>query len=75
LTATVAHNPKTSPSALASEGLRRRPSMPSQGGADRRRLAVVDMSSSDHGHGSAASTSTTMPNDSIHSRRGIERPN
>jgi hypothetical protein len=53
------------------EGVRRRSSIPSAGGMDKRRLVIVDMSSSDHGHGSAAST---MRNGSIHSRRGIERP-
>lgn len=71
-TATPATAKKQRPfaSAPTSAGLRSRPSLPSVGGSDRRRLA---MSSSEHGHGSVDSTSTTRHN-SIRSRRGIERP-
>jgi hypothetical protein len=65
-TTALAHKHKTS-SSSALEGVRRRSSIPSAGGMDRRRLAIVDMSSNEHGHGAPR-------NGNIHSRRGIERP-
>lgn len=68
-TTALAHKHKTS-SSSALEGVRRRSSIPSAGGMDRRRLAIVDMSSNDHGHDITGATR----NGSIHSRRGIERP-
>ena len=67
-TATLAQKLKVSPS-LASVEMRRRPSLPLVGGTDRRRLAIVDTSSSDHGHGN-----TTTRKHSIRARRGIEGP-
>jgi hypothetical protein len=70
VSATPSQKPKASSSASVSAGVRRRPSLPSDAGTDRRRLVIVDMSTSDHGHGSSTSTR----NDSIRSRRGIETP-
>lgn len=60
-------------SSFASKGLKRRSSIPSEGGMDERRLAIMDISLDDQKHGSTASSSATRSN-SIRSRRGIQRP-
>ncbi|OAX39761.1 hypothetical protein K503DRAFT_769218 [Rhizopogon vinicolor AM-OR11-026] len=61
-------------------GATRRPSIPSEGGADRRRMAVVDMGIEDRGRHfggtgenlSSNSTASGSPSSNLRSRRGIE---
>lgn len=58
----------------ASEAVRRRPSIPSEGGADRRRLAIVDIRSDSQESANQGKGSAGARKDSLRSRRGVEAP-
>lgn len=58
--------PKEGPSST----VRRRPSIPSEGGSDRRRLAIMDMGTIPQGSGQSGAP--TKRKDSIRSRRGLD---